>query len=159
LGKSNEPIHVDISDRQQDLPLDLAKTEAIVSEVIKLENQSAHEVGIHFVSKDEICLLHKQYFDDPTPTDCISLPIEDLADEYRMLGDLFVCPATAIEYGEKHKVDPYEECTLYLVHSLLHLLGYDDIEENDRSKMEKQQNHHMKNLKDKKLLLNPTNQG
>jgi probable rRNA maturation factor len=48
------------------------------------------------------------------------------------LGDIFVCPATAISYVSSHgSGEVYKETTLYVIHGLLHLLGYDDIEDKD----------------------------
>lgn len=95
------------------------------------------EVIIHLVSKPQICKLHADFFNDPSPTDCISFPMDnELGKEgYRVLGEIFVCPAVALEYAEEHGKDPMDELKLYLVHGILHLLGYDDIKPKDRQKM------------------------
>ena len=77
--------------------------------------------------------------------------LEDL--ELKILGEIFVCPKTAIEYAVQYKKNPYEEVTLYIVHGLLHLLGYDDIEKNARNLMRKAERKHMKALTQKGLIL------
>jgi probable rRNA maturation factor len=142
-------VIIDILDRQTALKFSLDSVKKIVKAVLKEEGESCDELSIHFVDKAEITKLHADYFNDPTPTDCISFPIdeEEEASPYRLLGEVFVCPETAIEYAQKHKGDPYEETKLYLIHGLLHLMGYDDIEEADRQEMRNAEERHLQRLK------------
>ena len=68
------------------------------------------------------------------------------------LGDIFVCPAAALRYDPK---DPYKETLLYLVHGVLHLLGYDDIEPAAKRKMRKMERKCMDHLKQLRLIITP----
>lgn len=146
-------MNVGISNRQKDLPLGEDNIQDIVSEIVTFEKQQAHEVSLNFVSQDEICRLHDEYFSDPSPTDCISFPIDGpLETDYRVLGELFICPKAAIEYGG----DPYEETTLYLVHGLLHLMGYEDDTEEHIAAMRAAEERHMRHLRSLNLLLTPS---
>lgn len=141
-------MNISVFDDQSALVLSQDDARAIVLQVLKEENQPCDEVSIYFVTTEEICLLHQQFFNDPSPTDCISFPIDESpSTDYRMLGDIFVCPETAIDYASLHDTDPYEETTLYVVHGLLHLLGYDDIDEEQQALMRQAEKRHMKNLK------------
>lgn len=147
---------VNISDQQSALKISAAQVRKIAEQVIVQEGQTCDEVNIYFVDSPTISSLHKEFFDDPSPTDCISFPIDGEENElipYRILGEVFVCPATAIKYAEKHQKDPYEETTLYIVHGLLHLMGYDDLNDEDRKIMRKTQTAHMKKLKKLRLQL------
>ncbi len=143
------PLIVSIYQKQRTLSIASASVEAAVLFLLKTKKVACKEVSIHFVTKKEISTLHAEYFDDPTPTDCISFPI----DPQFSLGEVFICPSVAAAYAKKHRLDPYEETTLYLIHSLLHLLGYDDIEEKDRRRMQKEEQRCLKLLKTKKLLI------
>ncbi len=139
-------IHV--SNRQKALKVSKPFIKKIVAEVIAFEGQKCDEVSVHFVSVKEICALHAQFFDDPSKTDCISLPLDDEdVTHYRLLGEIFVCPETAIQYADSHKTDPNQELILYVIHGLLHLFGYDDIETKDRLKMRSAEKKHMAHLK------------
>jgi len=143
-------MEIDVLNEQNDLSIDINSVVDVVKEVLRHENRQCDEVSVNFVTENEICSLHEEYFDDPSPTDCISFPMdEDDEDpsEYCMLGDVFVCPKTAIGYAEKNQGDPYEETTLYVVHGMLHLMGYDDILEDDIEKMRNAEHRHMSNLK------------
>lgn len=84
------------------------------------------------MSKKRICVLHEQFFQDPTPTDCITFP----SDEEACLGEIFICPKVAEEYDPRH---PLRETTLYIIHGILHLLGYTDLEAKERTRMYKEQ--------------------
>lgn len=140
---------VNVFNQQLALKISLDQVKRLVERVIHEEGQSCDEVNIYFVDTATICQLHEQFFQDPTPTDCISFPMDELEDEtsYRILGEVFVCPDTALEYSRKHKNNPYEETSLYIIHGLLHLMGYDDIEEQDRNHMRQSEVRHMQSLK------------
>ena len=141
-------MDVHVFDDQNSLKLPHSVVQAVATQVVADEGYKYDEVSIHFVDTKEISALHKQFFDDPTPTDCISFPMDD-PDEvgYRVLGEVFVCPEVAIEYARENGHNPYEETMLYIVHGLLHLLGYDDIEESDESKMRLAEQRHLSTLK------------
>jgi len=151
-------VIIDIINKQKALKINSAEVEKIVEYAIAFENDHCDEVSINFVSTKKISSLHAQFFDDPTTTDCISFPIDDddeIMSGYRMLGEIFVCPQTAIDYAENHQVDAYQELTLYIVHGLLHLMGYDDIDVKDRADMRAAEKRHMKNLQKLNLVMRP----
>lgn len=124
---------------------------AVVEAVLSFYKIQCEEIAIHFVTTPAICKLHQDFFADPSPTDCISFPYN----EDCFLGEVFVCPKTAIDYVEKKGGNVYEEVMLYVVHGILHLLGYDDIEANDRKKMKQQERRAMKYLKGQSLMISP----
>ena len=135
-----------ISDRQKDLPLkhERHKIEAIAILVLTHEGKSCDEVAFHFVPASVICTLHDQFFDDPSITDCISFPMDKEAQAgFCYLGDVFVCCEQAVNYAHEHDLDPYREITLYIVHGLLHLLGYDDVQASDRARMRAKEKKYM----------------
>ncbi len=109
------------------------------------------EMALHFIGKKRISSLHASYFDDPSPTDCITFPYEDP----NFLGEVFVCPQTAQEYVEQNKGDLYEEITLYIVHGFLHLIGYDDLAEETRKEMRIQEKKWMTALAKNNLRVTP----
>lgn len=128
----------------------------LVEEFTRFYGCPFDEASLYFVDTPRICELHGQFFDDPTPTDCISFPMDDVDEEgYRVMGDLFVCPATAMNYVLSNGGDVYQELTLYVVHGLLHLIGYDDIEDDDRIEMKQQEVVFLEHAKAEKLWLRP----
>ncbi len=148
-----EGVHVE--NMQNDLSISIENVQKIVQTVIVFAGEFCDEVGIHFVDIHKIGELHAEYFNDPSPTDCISFPLHhasDEVDDYRILGDVFICPKAAIDYAAAHRGDAYREMTLYVVHGLLHLMGYDDIEDIDRAVMRAAEKRHMQYLEQQDLL-------
>lgn len=147
-------MHVFVENRQRSLKINKLQVQSLAEAVLKCEKQKADEVAICFVGTKEMCALHEHFFDDPSLTDCISFPIDDKEEKhYRVLGEVIVCPKVALAFVEEHGGDPYHETSLYIIHGILHLLGYDDIKEKDRKKMRAAEQRVIRYLKAKKLLL------
>lgn len=125
---------VSVTNSQKDLPFSRVAVRKLVRKLLAHLKVQCDEIDIHFVTKRAIAKLHEEHFGDKAPTDTISFPLDKTH-----LGIVFVCPAIAQEYAVKHNLDPYEETTLYLVHGILHLLGYDDLTPKERRKMRKKE--------------------
>jgi probable rRNA maturation factor len=140
-------VQINVKNRQSVYSLPPLLVKRVVKSVIENEGQDCDEVSIFFVSTQAISKLHKQFFDDSSPTDCISFPI-DISESlgYRVLGDVFVCPETAVKYVEEHGGNIEREMILYTIHGLLHLMGYDDIDVEDRKAMRRAEKRHLKYL-------------
>lgn len=142
-----------IEDTQSLVSIEESSVFHIVQAVLSLEQASCDELNIYFVQEAEICEVHAEFFNDPSPTDCISIQIDDPKDSPCFLGEIFISPKAAQDYIKESQGDLYEEITLYLVHGLLHLLGYDDVEEEERQKMRLAEKRHINYLKEHHLLL------
>lgn len=148
-------MKISVYNKQRNLKISSQAVKKLVSAVMDNEDRFCDEVSIHFVSTKEISKLHAEFFDDPSTTDCISFPMddEDFDFGYKLLGDVFVCPQTAIDYVKKHGGDYYEETSLYIIHGLLHLFGYDDLEPKKKVVMRRAEKKHLLQLKKQSLLL------
>lgn len=138
--------------QNQSIPIESVSVESLVIDFTTFHNVHYDEAAIHFVDTKTISDLHAQYFNDPTTTDCITFPMDE-ADElgYRMMGDVFVCPETALDYINSHSGHLYREITLYVVHGLLHLIGYDDLEEEERILMRNAEARYLEHIQAKGL--------
>lgn len=141
-------MSISVYNRQKDLNVDKGSVRALVKATLHYKKVTFKEVAIYFVTENQISQIHGQFFQDPTPTDCISFPIDETH-----LGEIFVCPSVAIQYAKKRNLDPYRETALYVIHGLLHLLGYDDLEEKARRTMRKQEKSCMSHLDKLKISL------
>jgi probable rRNA maturation factor len=129
-------VKVSIYNDQKNLKISKKHVENIVKAIFERERVLFGEIIINFVGKKTISKIHQKFFNDPSPTDCITFPIDKTFDEASLLGEIFICPKMALEYSKK---DPYIETILYLVHSILHLLGYNDISKEDKIVMRKKE--------------------
>lgn len=136
-------LNIHIDNHQRALPIQKRLISKIVKEILLFLNVRCEEISIYFTTERVISELHDTFFQDPSPTDCISFPIDE-----QHLGEIFVCPSVAIEYAKKHNLNPLNETILYIIHGILHLIGYDDLDPLSKKKMramEKKCMNHLKN--------------
>ncbi len=130
-----------VSHREPEI-LDLGAFERLSLFVLEREEAPANvELSIAIVDIEEMTELNQQYRGKEGPTDVLSFECDDPCavvgpDEPVAIGDVVIAPqvaeAQAAEYG--HTVE--EELNLLLVHGVLHLLGYDHIEDDDAAVMQ-----------------------
>jgi probable rRNA maturation factor len=128
----NKPL-VAVSDRQ-DMAIDAEALVNLAGETLRAEGASDVELSVSLVTEEEMADLHRRYGGEPGPTDVLSFPMDD-RDAGRLLGDVVICPAVAARQGS----DLAAELRLLLVHGILHLLGYDHQEEDEREAMWRRQ--------------------
>ena len=99
-----------------------------------------YEVGLTYVSKEEIQDLNREYRGIDKVTDVLSFPlIEDFSSDETLLGDVVISYDVAVEQAKEYGHSLEIEIMYLFTHSILHLLGYDHIEEDDRVIMEQRQ--------------------
>jgi probable rRNA maturation factor len=116
-----------MSNRQSE-PLDEAGLAGVAARTLEAEGRPDVELSLSFVEEAEMAELHERYMHEPGPTDVLSFPQDD--DD--LLGDVVVCPAEA---RRNSPADPGSELRLLVVHGVLHLLGYDHEDEEERRVM------------------------
>lgn len=136
----------------------------LTSQVFKTLNQKENLIfELEFVSKAKIKKLNRDFRQIDKVTDVLSFPTlndicgkvitkkdyscdYDSQNEGVFIGSIVVCTKRAeeqaVEYG--HSVE--REITFLICHGLLHLFGYDHIENLDRLEMEKLQDEIMQNI-------------
>ncbi|MBX7065910.1 MAG: rRNA maturation RNase YbeY [Parachlamydiales bacterium] len=139
---------ISVYNSQKDLPIRKDCAKVLVDAVLSFLNIPFEEIAIYFVTEKKICELHDEFFQDPSSTDCISFPLDE-----KHLGEIFVCPKVAIQYAEKRGIDPYRETALYVIHGILHLIGYDDLEKKAKEAMRKKEKSCMRHLDRLKIAL------
>jgi probable rRNA maturation factor len=78
-------------------------------------------VSVYFCTERTIIDLNTQYRLNESPTDVLSFMGDD-----DFLGEIIICVPVALKQAEESNVSWEAEFTMLLVHSFLHLLGYDD---------------------------------
>jgi probable rRNA maturation factor len=95
------------------------------------------EIVVRIVDEQESAELNEQYRLKPGPTNILSFPVEvPEGIELNLLGDLVVCaPVLEKEALEQHKALT-DHWAHIIVHGVLHLLGYDHLDEDEAELME-----------------------
>ena len=111
--------------------------------VLKEElNDRDCELDITIVSNEEIARLNEQYLQHEGATDVLSFPQIEQKKTVLLnsqLGDIVVSSDMAFEQSKTYSNTFNQEFGLYIIHGILHLLGYDDREESDKLIMETKQ--------------------
>ena len=142
-----------IKNQQKILNLNLEKKREIIIKILNfLEIDEKTEVSILFTDDKFITRLNHKYRGIKKATDVLSFNFEDedssfpTVGENKILGDIIISVETAQKQANKlnHNID--REIVVLLIHGLLHLLGYDHIEDNDYKKMHKKENEILNNI-------------
>ena len=121
--------------------------EALARFVLERESVSDQaEVSISFVEDDEIHSLNREYRGIDRPTDVLSFECDGYDDDFGFvegeifeLGDIVIAPDVAERQSAVYGQTFGDELSLLLTHGLLHLCGYDHIEEDDALVMEERE--------------------
>ncbi len=100
------------------------------------------DVAILLVDEGAMEALHVQWMDEPGPTDVLSFPMdelrpgtEDAPTPAGLLGDIVLCPQVAETQAAAAKHSTMDELILLTTHGLLHLLGFDHAEPEEKREM------------------------
>jgi probable rRNA maturation factor len=100
------------------------------------------DLAILLVDEGAMEALHVQWMDEPGPTDVLSFPMdelrpgtEDMPTAPGLLGDIVLCPQVAETQAAAAKHTTLDELVLLTTHGLLHLLGYDHAEPEEKREM------------------------
>ena len=93
-----------------------------------------HIIEISFLNDRAIAKVHADFCKDPSPNDVITFR------HSRELGEILVGVPTVLQHAKKFHQLIEHEIALCVIHGLLHLLDYDDIDEKERLLMHHEQN-------------------
>lgn len=101
------------------------------------------ELSILLVDEATMADYHERFMGLPGPTDVLSFPMDELrppADDEEepplgLLGDVVLCPTVTAAQAAESGRSPEGEADYLLVHGLLHLLGYDHAEPDEKAVM------------------------
>ena len=96
-------------------------------------------LSISAMSEKEIEELNRRYLSREGPTDVIAFPMGEKSEEGFLLGDVAVCPEYVAALREDYAVEAGRELEFVVAHGVLHLLGYEDEDEEDASRMDRRQ--------------------
>ena len=107
------------------------------------------EVTLLLVSDDEMSSYNERFLDRTGPTDVLAFPVEELTPGFvpdqdpagppLVIGDVIVAPAYVSRQAAETEIGFDDEMALMVAHGILHLLGYDHIEDADAELMERRE--------------------
>ena len=147
---SKEPETIDID---KTIIEDIKRAVETISELYDVKGS---EVSLTITDDDTIHKLNREYRGIDRPTDVLSFAFhesdepeiitDDIDEAVDTLGDIIISVERAKIQAEDYGHSLRREIVFLTVHGMLHLLGYDHIEEEDRLEMEQEQNFVMLHL-------------
>ncbi|MDD6440753.1 MAG: rRNA maturation RNase YbeY [bacterium] len=144
----------------------LELAEEVAEAVLDYENcPYESQVELLLTDNEEIRRINQEFREIDRPTDVLSFPMVDFGSpaEYDfleeddslfdpetgelMLGNIVISKEKVISQAEEYGHSVKREYAFLIAHSMLHLLGYDHMEEEERTVMERKQREILKKLK------------
>ncbi|WP_291652854.1 rRNA maturation RNase YbeY [Clostridium sp.] len=126
-----------------------------------------YQISLLFVDNEEIREINNETRNIDRATDVLSFPMLDFEDkkvfsemylnydfdetfkdgDELILGDMVLSLERALEQSEEYEHSYEREVSYLVVHSILHLLGYDHMDEDDKKRMRKREEEILNKLK------------
>lgn len=118
-------MKLDIIDLQKFYPVDKNKVKKLLKYVLKVEEKDA-DLNVVFSDNKKIREINKTFLGHNYATDVLSFSYNEPTIKNSITGEIIISVEMAFQLAKKRGYAVEGEIALYLVHGLLHLLGYDD---------------------------------
>ena len=140
-----------IMNRQRAIPLNtrLLRTlaKSLLEDLLGLEK---FDLGIHVVRAPEMARLNEKFLQHAGSTDVITFDYTDkvppAGGRKHVHGEIFICIDDAKTQAREFRTSWQSELARYVIHGVLHLRGFDDIQPGDRRKMKREENRLLKKI-------------
>jgi probable rRNA maturation factor len=106
-------------------------------DTVLIDPEQDSEIVVRLVDKAESAELNQQYRHKQGPTNILSFPFDAPAGiDTDLLGDLVICAPLIAEEALKQRKSAADHWAHITIHGILHLLGYDHIDEAEAEEME-----------------------
>ena len=110
--------------------------------------RGAFDLGICLVNEKEITRLNEEFLAHKGSTDVITFDYAESGSTGAMRGEIFVCVDEAVRQAKRFHATWQSELVRYIVHGVLHLLGYEDVRLDDRRKMKREEDRLLRQVAD-----------
>lgn len=120
-------MKVSVRNLQKRIPLNSKKVVKTVQKVLSSEGiKKSGEITLSFVNDRKIKELNLKYLGKNNPTDVIAFDVAEPKRPDKLFADIVISTDRAIDNAGVFGTSSLYELYLYVVHGMLHLLGYND---------------------------------
>jgi len=144
-AKRTAGLTIAILNRQRTKKINMHLLRQITATLLTELEIEAAAIGINLIGAREMTLVNETFLQHEGSTDVITFDhmekrkVES-GKRKQLHGELFVCVGEAISQAKNFKTSWQSEAVRYIVHGVLHLLGYDDLKSDLRRKMKREEN-------------------
>lgn len=150
-----------ICNRQRAHPIDTTLLHQIATNAIESDLQlESYSLAVQIVSPKKMAEVNWDFLQHEGSTDVITFDYHDYPEHETLdlAGELFISFEDAIKQSKEFSTTPEAELVRYVVHGVLHLIGYDDLSPDKRKVMKREETRIVKALQkrfDFHLLVQP----
>lgn len=110
-----------------------------VKPALEKKNKNA-EICLRIVDIDEAQYLNKEWRNKDSATNVLSFPVgETIEHAPNLLGDIVICATIVEEEAKQQEKDSEAHWAHLIIHGILHLQGYDHLDDDEAAIMEKKE--------------------
>lgn len=117
---------ISIEHAHASLHVDEDRLMRLIQHVLAAEEREVQYLGVILADHNAVLELNRTYLEHDYLTDVLSFSLSDEDETAGIDGEIYIDLDTAAERHEEFGVTFEEEARRYVVHGLLHLIGYDD---------------------------------
>ncbi len=132
--------------------VDLDSLCRLAADVLVDESGPKGQLDLHLVDRKTMQELNHTHMLADEPTDVLAFPLDpdefdaSAAGDRALIGDVVICPAVAFDQAPGHTGSYEAELALLVIHGVLHVLGHDHGETDQRLAMQARERHHLGRL-------------
>jgi len=142
-------FEIDISSRQNILSIDVRGLTRAIERALQIEQVTSAVLSVSVVDNKAIHEINREHLQHDFPTDVISFQLDFAFDQEApdvapaglraagamIEGEIIASAEMAAEMASSGQWTPMNELTLYVIHGLLHICGYDDLSAEEKAIM------------------------
>jgi len=125
------------------LRIDDDRLTRLILALLEDENRTCESLGVILADRQTVLELNQTYLQHDYPTDVLSFLLEPDDGVSPLQGEIYVDLDTALERHEEFSASFEDEALRYVIHGLLHLLGYEDDSQDARQRMHEIENRYL----------------
>jgi len=136
------PVRIKAVNLHRSYKLNERRARRLAADVLKMiGEENGAELELVFMDDKSIRQFNKKYRRENRATDVLSFRLDRVEPPRRaFLGEIMISLDTALSNSKTFGTNFTDEVTLYIIHGILHLFGYDDESLSDSRKMVREQN-------------------
>jgi len=120
-------VKITLQNQQNKFQIHTGKIKKLILKVLKGEQvKESGWINICFVNNPQIKKFNAKFLKIKGSTDVLAFNLSDKKEKNVILADIMISVQEALKQAVNYKTTPDYELSLYIVHGLLHILGFDD---------------------------------
>jgi len=137
-------VFLEILNEQEEIPIEEERICLVCEKILADAGIVAGRLGVVVVDNETIHNLNKDFLQHDYPTDVISFQVESEPENGYLEGEVIASAEMAQDRAPEFGWSVQEELFLYIIHGLLHLVGFDDRTAEERQLIREKERYYLR---------------